>query len=181
MNRKTIHIYGAAGSGTSSLAEAMARRFGYFHMDTDDYVWLPTDPLFTHKRPPEERITLMEKDILAHDRVVIAGSLCDWGDYLIRYFNFAVRVETDVDLRIKRLEERQRRRFGSRIDPDGDMHDLHLGFIAWARAYDTGDISIRSIKRHDEWQKLLVCDRITVDGSKPVDVNLALINKHFPL
>lgn len=37
----------------------------------------------------------MKKDILNSDKVVISGSLVDWGDDLIPYFTLAVRVVTD--------------------------------------------------------------------------------------
>ena len=33
-----IHIVGASGSGTSSLAVEMATRYGHRHLDTDDYI-----------------------------------------------------------------------------------------------------------------------------------------------
>ncbi|WML34374.1 hypothetical protein [Clostridium sp. OS1-26] len=38
---------------------------------------------------------MMKKDILHSDKVVISGSLVDWGDDLILYFTLVVRVVTD--------------------------------------------------------------------------------------
>lgn len=48
-----IHIYGASGSGTSTLGRYLAEQFQYAFLDSDDYFWLPTDPKFTTKRPIE--------------------------------------------------------------------------------------------------------------------------------
>ena len=45
MAKNLIHIFGASGSGTTTLAEKISRELGYFHLDTDDYFWLPTDPV----------------------------------------------------------------------------------------------------------------------------------------
>jgi len=45
-----IHIFGASGSGTSSLAAALAARHGHRHVDTDDYFWLPTEPPYQQPR-----------------------------------------------------------------------------------------------------------------------------------
>ena len=45
MAKNLIHIFGASGSGTTTLAEKTSRELGYFHLDTDDYFWLPTDPV----------------------------------------------------------------------------------------------------------------------------------------
>lgn len=44
---KHIHILGASGSGTTTLARALAVKTGYAHFDTDDYFWLPTKVPFT--------------------------------------------------------------------------------------------------------------------------------------
>ena len=61
--KNVIHIYGAAGSGTTTLGKKISDELGYTLMDTDDYFWMPTEPKFTLKRPREERIELMKRDI----------------------------------------------------------------------------------------------------------------------
>lgn len=169
MRYKVIHIYGASGSGTSTLGEEISKRYDYFHMDTDDYYWLPTDPRFSKKRSIEERLFLMKRDIKAHDAVVITGSLVDWGDELIPYFDLAIRVVTDQSVRLERIHMREKERFGSRIETGGDMFEQHVEFMNWAAKYDTGDVSMRSKANHDEWQKRLMCRQIEVDGGKPME------------
>ncbi len=101
--KNVIHIFGASASGTTTLGDKICRELGYTHMDTDNYFWLPTDPKFTHKRPREERIELMKRDIEEADNVVISGSLVDWRDVLILYFTLAIRIDLDRDIRIHRL------------------------------------------------------------------------------
>ena len=61
--KNVIHIYGASGSGTSTLGRKISEELGYKFMDTDDYFWLPTNPRYTTKRNREERLALMKKDI----------------------------------------------------------------------------------------------------------------------
>ena len=56
--KNVIHIYGAAGSGTTTLGKKISDELGYTLMDTDDYFWMPTEPKITLKRPREERIEL---------------------------------------------------------------------------------------------------------------------------
>lgn len=172
---KVIHIYGASGSGTTTLGKAISNQFGHFHMDTDDYFWLPTDPMFTQKRSIDERIRLMKQDIQAHDKVVITGSLVDWGDVLIPYFDLAIRVVTDINIRLERLQRREYERFGYRIEQGGDMFKEHTEFLEWAAAYDTGDVTMRSKAKHDIWQDLLKCRQIVVDGNLPVEENIRVI------
>ena len=98
-------------------------------MDTDDYFWLPTNPKYTTKRSKGERRALMKKDISENDNVVISGSLVDWGDELIPLFTLAIRLVTDTEIRIKRLKIREKKKFGDRIIPSGDMYANHIEFI----------------------------------------------------
>lgn len=177
MHKSVIHIYGESGSGTSTLGEFAAEQLGYTFMDTDDYFWLPTDPKYTRARERGERLRMMEKDIREAENVVISGSLVGWGDALISGFTLAVRVMTDSKVRIERLREREKKHFGSRIEAGGDMCQNHLEFIEWAAAYDTGDVNMRSKAEHDEWQKLLKCKQIIVNGEDDLNYNLGLIKK----
>lgn len=82
---------------------------------------------------------------------------------------------TDKNVRIKRLKEREKRHFGSRIEMGGDMYENHVKFIEWAAAYDTGDIHMRSKSKHDQWEKLLKCNQITVNGEEDLKYNLEII------
>lgn len=108
--KNVIHIYGASGSGTSTLGGKISEELGYKFMDTDDYFWLPTNPRYTTKRSKEERLALMKKDISDNDNVVISGSLVDWGDELIPLFTLAIRLVTDTEIRTTRLKEREKQK-----------------------------------------------------------------------
>ena len=174
--RPVIHLFGASGSGTTTLGRALAERLGYAHLDTDDYFWLPTDPAFTQKRPIPERLAMMNADIDAAEKgAVISGSLTGWGDVLIPRFTLAVRVVTATEMRLERLRAREYVRFGDRIHEGGDMHAEHEAFIAWAAQYDTGDVTMRSKACHDAWQEALPCPVVTVDGAAPIEENVARV------
>ena len=173
--KNIIHIFGASGSGTTTLGRKICEELGYQLMDTDDYFWMPTEPKFTIKRPREERIELMTRDIHNAENVVISGSLVDWGDVLIPHFTLAIRIEIEPSMRIERLEKREKERFGSRIEPSGDMYLQHLEFIDWAKKYDTGGLNMRSKAKHDEWQKLLPCEILCLDGADTLSENFAKV------
>lgn len=175
MDKQVIHIYGASGSGTSTIGKFIADKLGYFFMDTDDYFWEPTNPPYTTKRKVSDRIALIKKDIAKYNGVVISGSLVDWGDELIPLFTLVIRVETDTAIRIDRLKRREREQFGSRIDPGGDMYENHRDFINWAASYDSGGLDMRSKAKHDEWQKQVQCHHILLDGSLPLEKNFEII------
>ena len=115
--KNVIHFFGASGSGTSTLGKAICTKSHFTFMDTDDYLWMPTDPKYTVKRDANERIAMMQHDIKAANHVVIAGSLVGWGDVLISEFTLAVRLVVPTEIRINRLRKREFERFGERILP----------------------------------------------------------------
>jgi adenylate kinase family enzyme len=164
-----IHIVGASGAGTSTLARALERGHGYKWLDTDDYFWQPTDPPFTQSRPREERTELLGADIRKHPRCAISGSLCGWGDVFIPLFGLVVFLDTPTDIRIERLDRREHERFGDRIREGGDMHQTHVDFIAWAKTYDTNSPPERCRALHEEWFGLLSCPVLRLDGSRSVE------------
>ena len=167
--KQIIHIFGASGSGTSTLGQAIADRTGYVFLDSDDYLWLPTDPQYTTKRPSEERLALLEGDIDASDGAVVSGSLVGWGDPLIPRFTLAVRLVVPMDVRMDRLERREYQRFGDRIRPGGDMYETSQAFLKWAAGYEDGPATMRSRAMHDLWQQKLSCPLLTLDGTRPVE------------
>ena len=168
--KHVIHIFGASGSGTTTLGRALAADMGLVHIDTDDYFWLPTDPQYSTKRPIEERLRLMNADIDAARRgVVISGSLTGWGDVLIPRFTHVIRLNTPTEVRIERLRQREYAHFGERIREGGDMYENHLAFLDWAAQYDAGDVTMRSKACHDEWMKQLPCPQILAPGDMPLE------------
>lgn len=161
--KQVVHIFGASGSGTTTLGRLIGSLNGWTHLDSDDYFWLPTDPPFTRKRPGAERVTLIQRDMDAAQNVVLSGSLVNWGDVLIPRFTLCIRTVLDPSLRLERLHQREWARFGARIDPGGDMAQTHQEFLDWAARYDDGPVTMRSRALHDQWQKKLTCPVITVD------------------
>lgn len=107
----------------------MEREYGYKWLDTDGFFWMPTDPPFVKSLPHEERVKLLTAAMEEHPKCVISGSLCGWGDAFIPKFDLVIFVDTPTDIRIKRLERREFKRFGDRIRKGGDMYENHVGFI----------------------------------------------------
>lgn len=175
--KNVIHIFGASGSGTTTLGKKICEELGYTLMDTDNYFWMPTEPPFTHKRPKKERIELMKNDISKSENVVISGSLTDWGDELIPFFTLAIRIEMRQSVRLERLVQREKGRYGSRIEPSGDMYQEHIEFIEWAKSYDNGGLDIRSKAMHDELQKTFTCKILHLDGENKVEDNFEEVLK----
>ncbi|MGN1021594.1 MAG: MazG nucleotide pyrophosphohydrolase domain-containing protein [Aristaeellaceae bacterium] len=175
--KHVVHLFGASGSGTTTLGRMLAQEKGWTHLDSDDYFWLPTDPPFRQKRPAQERLALMKQDMEAAENVVISGSLVDWGDGLIPFFTLCVRTVVEPSVRLERLYQRELDRFGERILPGGDMHEENQKFLQWARGYDDGPVTTRSRALHDQWQQKLRCPCVTVDTTGRLEDAMAMILK----
>jgi len=169
-----IHIVGASGSGTTTLGRAIAQAFGHAHLDTDDYYWEPTDPPFQVTREPAAREALLGAALDAHPRWVLSGSLCGWGDVFIPRFDLVVFLLATPEIRLARLLERERRRFGAHaLAPGGAMHAAHGAFMAWAAGYDDGGEDMRSRRMHERWLAALPCPVIRLEEPLSVTQQMA--------
>jgi adenylate kinase family enzyme len=170
-----IHIFGASGSGVSTLAAAVAKRFGHTHLDVDDYFWEPTNPPFTNIREIGARRRMLAEALDAHPRWVLAGSLCGWGDIFIPRIELAIFLHIRHELRMSRIVERERTRYGDAIAEGGAMRKHHLEFIDWASKYDTADESMRSLRLHETWMTTLPCRCLRLEGDLSTEERLARV------
>jgi adenylate kinase family enzyme len=171
-----IHIFGASGSGTSTLAAAISARFGYAHLDTDSFFWIPTDPPFQTIREVPARQRMLADALDASPRWVLSGSLCGWGDIFIPRFDVAIFLLIPHEVRMARIMERERQRYGDAIAPGGTQHAQSQEFLAWAAKYDTGDESVRSLRIHEKWMTTLGCRCIRLEGELSTDARLARLS-----
>lgn len=58
--RPRVYLTGASCSGVSTLGAMLSERFDVPQLDVDDFYWMPTDPPFSTKRLPEERVRLIQ-------------------------------------------------------------------------------------------------------------------------
>lgn len=175
-----IHIVGASGSGTTTLARNISLKYNYLHMDTDDYFWRKTSIPFTEKRQISERLEMMKKELNEHKNVVSSGIFYPWGDELKEYFDYVICLNTDNEIRKKRLIEREYRMFGDRMLKGGDMHEQFHRFLKWALNYDLNINEDISKEKTDNWLKKVPGKVINLDGSLPINENLKKISNIIP-
>ena len=179
-NNTRIHIFGAAGSGTTTLGKSLAERLNILHLDTDDYFWEDTEIPYTEKREQTKRIELLKTDLEKYPEWVLSGSLCGWGDFAIPMFTFAVFLWIPEDLRLSRLREREVTRFGQEaLAPGGWFHENHTAFMEWAAQYDSAGTDMRSMALHEEWIKTLSCRLIRFEQPLSADVMTAQIAEYL--
>jgi adenylate kinase family enzyme len=171
-----VHIFGASGSGTTSLASALAARHRHQHLDTDDFYWLPTNPPYRQPRPREARLALLQQALAESRRWVLSGSLCGWGDPLIPEFELVVFLVVPTEVRLARLRARESERYGHEaLTPGGALHEAHVGFLNWAGGYDMGGVEMRSRALHEAWLEGVAGALLRLEGQQSVGEQLAQI------
>lgn len=126
---------------------------------------MPTNPPFTTKRPPADRVSLMQQ-ALGDAGGVLTGSCMVWGEALIANAELIVFVATPTPVRLERLAARETQRFGDRIAPGGDMHQIHVAFREWASQYDDPQFSGRNRAWHEAWLSQQTVPVLRIDGMK---------------
>lgn len=181
MEPQRVHVLGASGSGTTTLGRALADAWAVPHADVDDYFWEPTEPPFVTKRDPESRLQLMHAVFLPRIAWVLSGSLTGWGDPVIPLFDSVIFVTLESSTRLHRLRQRERRRYGQRIEAGGDREDAFADFLDWAAAYDDPTFDGRSLAAHERWLAMLPCPVLRLDGARPVSSLMATIDEWKPV
>ncbi len=156
MRRSRLYVTGASGTGTTTLGRALADAWAVPHADVDDYFWLPTDPPYRDKRPPADRLALMERLFLPREAWVLSGSVLGWGDDVVARCDAIVFLTLDPTERIRRIEERERARRGCIPDE---------AFLAWARGYDDPAFTGRSRVAHEAWLATVECPVLRLDSA----------------
>lgn len=171
-----IYITGASCAGVTTLGQNLATLRGLKHADVDDFFWMPTNPPFTTKRPADERVPLIQQK-LGEDDWVLTGSCMVWGEALLTEVDLIVFVSTPTPVRLERLAAREKQRFGERIAPGGDMHEIHVAFRQWASQYDDPNFSGRNRAWHEAWLAGKTAPVLRIDGSNDAQTMVADVVK----
>lgn len=109
-----MYVTGASCASETILGQNVATLLGV--RQVDDYFWMPTNPPFTTKRTPSERVSLIQQKF-GDDDWLLTGSCMGWGEALITHVDLIVFVVTPTPVRLERLTAREKERFGDRIAP----------------------------------------------------------------
>ncbi|MGN9161975.1 AAA family ATPase [Clostridium thiosulfatireducens] len=168
-----IIVFGANGSGKSTIARELANILNFKHMDIEDYHFEKSEIPYTIERSHEDCLKLMLADINKYHSFVISAVTGDFGDTISQLYELAVFISAPIELRIKRIEQREYEKHGERIRKGGDMYEQHLKFVDFAAS--------RSLSRIEQWGETLVCPVIRIDGTENWHTNVAKIAEQYLL
>ncbi|NXZ87309.1 AAA family ATPase [Serratia fonticola] len=164
-----IHILGASGVGTTSIARRLAERIDCQHFDSDDFYWRNTSSPYTVVYETQERQRRLSTALASHRQWILSGSLCGWGDMFIPFFELVVYVYVENETRLERIRQRESMRFGDAILPGGDQYERYREFVEWAAAYETSIDVSRNAVRHQQWLEKVNCPIVMVINHRTVD------------
>ncbi len=173
---KRIHIMGASGTGTTSLARELCKALPFRHFDSDDYFWKKK---FTEPSAPEIRVAALGRDLESAESWILSGALIDWGNPLIPLFDLVIFVSVSDTLRLKRLKLREEERYGSTLEPGRKNHKMHREFMDWASSYEKGGMEIRSRVQQECWLERLSCPILRIQNDGPFDESLWQIRDYL--
>jgi adenylate kinase family enzyme len=162
-----INIFGASGSGVTTLGQALSEKLDYPYFDSDHYFWFPSDPPFTERRPPEERNTLINKEMAGNKSWILGGSVINWHNNW--QFDLSVFLYIPQELRLQRLKDREHERYGDIIYTDKERNRLYNEFIEWACGYDELITNSRSLHSHKNWMNNLKTPLLVIEGDTTVE------------
>ena len=177
-----IIIFGAAGSGKTTLGRELAGRLGFLHIDIDDYIWRwDTEIPYTVLRSRQERIETLIEAVSKDEHFVMTGSMDSIRGFFTSLFELAVFLTVPTDIRLQRLGARKSEQFGERILPGGDMYEQNEKFLREAAAYDTGEPPQVCLKTHKQWAAELKCPILYLNGMKAIAENAAWVEAQYLL
>lgn len=179
-----IAIMGLNGSGKSTLAHALAKRIDYYEMDVEDYYFpeqkssrrraleneelIETEHLgelpFSSSRLKSEVQEAIMQDIERYSKFIISGVTMSWNDEVLSKLDVAFMVKAPLEIRLRRIQYREEKRFGNRVLPGGDMHEQQIEF--------QNVVQNRDERMVEDSAKRLKCPIIVLDGTADIMDNL---------
>ena len=164
-----ILICGLNGAGKSTLGKRLAEKLRYKFKDMEDYYFPGNDSEYPYEsaRTRAEVSNLLLEDMKKYDNFVLASVKGDYGDEVMSMFTCTVLISVPKDIRMKRVIDRSFQKFGNRMLSDGDLYEKEKNFFDMVRQRSEWEI--------ENWLRTIHVPIIQVDGTKPVDSNIAEI------
>ncbi|MEE6125935.1 AAA family ATPase [Chryseobacterium arthrosphaerae] len=171
-----IHIFGASGSGVTTLGKALSEQLNIEYFDSDDFFWLKTEVPFTEKQNPEIRNTTVSDILHTTDSWIFGGSIIHWGENIFPPFDLVIFLYLPPEIRMERLRKREFERYGEEITVNPERAVKSEEFLEWAKDYDhdTG-IANRTLNAHREWLTGIDVPLLEISGDYPVSDKIKII------
>ena len=164
-----IQICGLNGCGKSTLGKALAERIGFHFIDNENLYFsrTNTDEPYTNPKSRTEVESLLMEEVSKYPDFVFSAVRGDYGTDIVCMYNYVVVIDVPKDIRSQRVRNRSFQKFGSRMLMGGDLHDQEEAFFQMVDSRQDDFI--------EKWLQMINCPIIRVDGTKPIEENVAYI------
>ena len=182
-----IAIVGLNGSGKSTLGHALAKELDYYEIDVEDYYFPEQkesrraaldgvyeencdylgDKPYSLARTKEEVEEGIARDIAAHPRYILTGVTLNWSEKILSTIKVVFWLKTGIDERVRRVKNREEKRWGKRVTEGGDMYEQQKSFRELISGFTDEKVK-NSISK-------INCEVIELDGTLPVRDNIVII------
>lgn len=164
-----IIVCGLNGSGKSTFGKALSEKLGLHFIDAETLFFPEADArqIYTAPRSREEAERLLMQEVKAHESFVLASVKGNYGEWILTSYHYAVLINAPKDIRLQRVRNRSFQKFGNRMLPGGDLYGQEKAFFDM--------VSSRTERYVEEWAQSLDCPIIRVDGTRPIEKNLAFV------
>lgn len=166
-----LHIFGASGTGVTTLGLALGEQLGLPYFDSDNYYWdlAPHLAPFTLRRPAAERDAALAHALSQEQRWILGGSVVGWGTRWFNELDLVVFLWLPAALRLARLRQRELARYGDAIFTDPARASQYQAFLAWAAGYDDNTSGgSRTLANHSAWLHKFSCPVLELRGDLSV-------------
>lgn len=172
-----IIIFGASGTGKTTLGKLISEKLNWMFLDSDDYYWEKTNPPFEVKIPLERRNENLKTDFKKYENVIVCGSLCTWSKFWNTAFDLGIFLRLPKTVRMKRLQNREIERYGDELITNEEIKKKSIAFLEWAEKYDDETSDRLRIKEHQNWIEELDCSIIEINRDLTKDEMIKVIIK----
>ena len=172
MSNKII-VCGGNGAGKSTLGKELAEELGWTFKDIEEY-YFPinnTDYNYSQARTKQEVSELLLIDMKKYDDFVLASVKGEFDSEVSELFTCAILIEVPKELRMERVRDRSKQKFGDRMLPGGDLYEKEEMFFHMVQ------------KRPDDyvtkWLDTVDMPVIRVDGIRAIKDNIEIIKKEL--
>lgn len=169
-----IIITGLNGCGKSTVRKLLAEKMNYYSMDVEDYYFIKSDTPYSKFHTLEQTKQLMLKDIQKHGDFVLATVNCDWGEEIASMCKLAIVLSAPLDLRMKRIKNREYEKFGDRVLQGGDLYESQQKFH--------NKVLLRGEEHITKQMQFITCPILELDATLPIyDIVNTIYKKYLQI
>lgn len=83
---------------------------------------------YSVSRTKEEVEKAIAKDVSAHPQYVMTGVTINWSDEILSTIKHVFWLKTETEERVRRVKNREEKRWGDRVTEGGDMYEQQKSF-----------------------------------------------------